>query len=262
MPAVESRRRNSFLGSLALFTGLPALALAWFDFGGLPKVPVGPFELGFVEAMSAAALLLAILSLVLASSSKRTGTEIPLVAVLVCGGALGLAHFRHKLTPAAPPQAAPAQAAAVQGVAAPAIPGAKKMDPNHPPPATAHAVNTAKTTVQSGAAALQQQQQQQARAALRDARARYDAARSAIIQSLQSDATYQNAKADADTADAQLKQARATLPPGHLDLVKISESALQARDRLNQLIETAMLKDPASREAQAQLNAALEAVKH
>src|SRR5215472_4512559 len=95
MPAVESRRRNSFLGSIALFTGLPALALAWFDFGGLPKVSVGPLELRFVVAISAAGLLVAILSLLLASNSRRTGTEIPLVALVVCAAALGLAHFRH-----------------------------------------------------------------------------------------------------------------------------------------------------------------------
>ena len=257
MPAVESRRRNSFLGSIALFTGLPALALAWFDFGGLPKVSVGPFELKFVAALSVAALLLAILSLLLASASRRTGTEIPLVAVLVCGGALGLAHFRHA-TPAAPtpPPAAPSAPLAKAPVS-PAT-NLKKIDANRAP-GVAQAVNTAKTTVQTNAQALQQQQ---TRAALHQARVNYDAARAIVIKSLESDPAYQRAKSDIDDADAQLKEARATLPPGHPDLARISQGDLAARDKLNQLIDDAMLKDPASRQAITQLNAAQEAARH
>lgn len=257
MPAVESRRRNSFLGSIALFTGLPALALAWFDFSGLPKVPVGPFQLKFVEAISAAALLLGILSLVLASASRRTGTEIPLVAVLACGAALGLAHFRHAM-PAAPPPppAAPATPAAKVPVS-PAT-NLKKSEPNHAPGA-AQAVNNAKSAVQTNTQALQQQQ---TRAALRQARVNYDAARAIVIKSLESDSAYQRAKSDADDADEQLKQARATLPPGNPDLAKISQNDLAARDKLNQLIDDAMLKDPASRQAITQLNAAQDAARH
>jgi hypothetical protein len=258
LPAVESRRRNSFLGSIALFTGLPALALAWFDFGGLPKVPVGPFELKFVEAISVAALLLAILSLILASSSRRTGTEIPLVAVLVCGGALGLAHFRHTIptTPAPSPPAITAPVPAAK-MSAPAVTTQNRSNPNHPPVAS-QAVNGASAAVQANARALQQQQ---ARAALHGAKVKYDAARAAVIKSLDADPAYQSAKSAADDADEQLKEARLTLLPGHPDLVKVSQSDLEARDRLNQLVENAILKDPTARQALAQLTAAQEAVR-
>jgi hypothetical protein len=260
MPAVESRRRNSFLGSIALFTGLPALALAWFDFTGFPKVQVGPFELRFVEAIGAAALLLAILSLLLASASKRTGTEIPLAAVVVCAAALGLAHFRHA-TPAPPALPAPGSTPPAAKASAPATTSQSKTPQNRPPGATSavQAVNTAKTVPQTNAQALQQQQ---VLAALHQARTNYDDARAAVIKSLETDPAYQNAKSDADAADEQLKQARLTLPPGHPELARMSQDDLKARDKLNQLIDDAMLKDPVSRQAITQLNAAQDAARH
>jgi len=40
MPAVEYRKRNSILGSLALMLSLPALALNYFEFPGLPHVTI------------------------------------------------------------------------------------------------------------------------------------------------------------------------------------------------------------------------------
>jgi hypothetical protein len=265
MPAVESRRRNSTLGSIALFTGLPALALAWFDFGGLPKVPVGPFELKFVEAISAAALLLAVLSLLLASASKRTGTEIPLVAILVCGAALGMAHFRHGFTaapaqrPGTQPPAAPVQTVTARQNAATTIPPNKPSA--NPPPATSTAATNAARAAAQAAQTAQAFRRQQAQAALRDARANYNAARDAIIKSLENDPLYQAVKSRADQADRDLQEARATLPPGNSTLAKNSENALEARDKLTQFVDDAMLNHPDSLAAVQRLQAATEAAK-
>jgi hypothetical protein len=126
-----------------------------------------------------------------------------------------------------------------------------------PPPGAAAAANAAKASAQ----AAQALRQQQSRAALREARANYNAARVAIIKSLEIDPAYQAAKSRADLADQQLQEARATLPPGHPNLVKISQNALESRDRLNQLIDNAMLNNPDSLAAVQRLQAATETAK-
>src|SRR4051794_29194058 len=100
MPAVESKKRNSILGSLALLLATPTIALNYFDFPGLPDVQMGPFTLHFPIAVAVSVTTLAFLSLLLASRSRRTGTEIPLAALLVSATALGLGYFRHRAPPA------------------------------------------------------------------------------------------------------------------------------------------------------------------
>jgi hypothetical protein len=255
MPAVESKKRNSILGSLALLLATPAIGLNYFDFPGLPNVQMGPFNLRFGMAVAVSVMGLAFLSLLLASRSRRTGTEIPLAAVLVSGAALGLGYFRHRTPPPAP-----TTAPAVGTVAVPPAPTETKPSPAKPAAAqkpvaklpnaskiAGQARNTANTATD---AAIRQRNL----ALLRQAESDYDTARAAVMKALETDPVYAAAKADSDSTMTELRQARIDNRPGSPALVTASQKALAARDKLQVIIDNALSKDPDTARAKDQLD--------
>jgi hypothetical protein len=254
---VQSKKRNSILGSIALLVAVPAVGLNYFTFSGLPNVAVGPFELHFPTAVAAGVTALALLSLLLASASRRTGTEVPLAALMVGVVALGIGYFRHRPAPAAPtastaaptPAQAPApQTATVQKPApkSPALPGASAV--------TGQIQNTANAPTE---VTLRQRNL----ANLREAESRFDAAKASAIKSLESDPAYAAAKSDSDSTLADLKNARAEHRPGDPALVKASQSALIAHDKLQTIIDAAFAQDHAVQDAKANLASVKAAMK-
>jgi len=257
MPIVVSKKRNSILGSLALLIGLGAVGLSAIDIGGLPSVNVGPWTLPFALAFDLGVGALAVGSLLLAGKSRRTGTELPLAALVVAVGATAIFYFRHR-TPAAPVKQVTPTMAPVTPVQTPTVaakPAAKL--PDHPTavPSVSNTANAAKNVTQQSAAMLARQQHL---SDLRDAKAQFAAAQAQVIQSLQSDPAYQKAKADSDAADEQLRMARLQYQPGDSNLVAFSQTALTARDALNQLIAQAVAKDSTAAAAKARLDAIMQ----
>jgi len=260
MPAVPSRKRNSFLGSLALLLALPAVALSYFDFPGLPNVGVGPFEFRFSVAVGVCVVTFALLSLLLAGQSRRTGTEIPLAALIVASAALAIGFFSHRAVAPIPtasktPVPAPTPGPTPALTKPPSTPPASPKKPTPIPPTLAQqsksAVNTAAT------ATLRQRNL----TVFREAESQFDQAKSKVIESLQSDPAYTSAKAESDSTLVVLKQARASYPPGSPALITASQTALAAHDKLQVVIDAAMEKDPDAREAKANLDAARAAMK-
>jgi hypothetical protein len=255
MPIIESKKRNSILGSLALLIGLGAIALSVFDVPGLPSFSVGPWTLPFAVGLDAGVGVLALISLLLAGKSVRTGTEIPGAALLVAVAAGGIFYFRHR-TPPAPP-APPSARQATPATAPATLTNLPKVPVNSPtkvpvPSSISNAANAAKNVTQQKVTALTQEQQL---AALRDARAQFAAAQAKVIDSLKSDPAYIQAKARNDAADLQLRDARLSYRAGDPNLVTTSQAALAARDALNELVADAVAKDPAASAAKAKLDA-------
>jgi len=254
MPAVESKKRNSILGSLALLLATPAIGLTYFDFPGLPNVQMGPFNLRFGMAVAVSVMTLAFLSLLLASRSRRTGTEIPLAAVLVSGTALGLGYFRHR-TPAPVPVQPPAAGTVASPAPTETKPAAAKPVAGQKPaaklPNASNIAGQARSTANTATDAAIRQRNL---ALLRQAESDYDAARAAVMKSLETDPAYAAAKAESESTMAELRQARIDNPPGSPALVLASQKALAARDKLQMIIDNAMAKDPDAVRAKDQLD--------
>jgi hypothetical protein len=258
MPPVESRKRNSILGSIALLLGPAALALNYFDFPGLPSVNVGPFEMKFTMAATLAIATLAVLSFLLASQSRRTGTEIPFAAILVSAAALAAGYF-HRATPKPLPPPAPSISKPAPPISTPARRSAAKTRPKSPSlPDAANLGARAKSLANTSSDAVLRQRNL---VELRDARAKFDAARAALIKSLESDPAYIAAKSESDSTLDGLKKARAAYPPGNPTLAAASQTALAAHDKLQTLIDSALEKDPTAHQAKDRLDAALSAMK-
>jgi hypothetical protein len=254
MPAVESKKRNSILGSLALLLAVPAVGLSYFDFPGLPNVEMGPFVLRFPVAVAASVTTLALLSLLLASRSRRTGTEIPLAALMVSTVALGLGLYRHRTPAPPPPVEQPAQGVA-PAAKSPAAPPAAVAKPASKPPVVPNTANLANRGKKAANTATDTALRSRNLALLRQAEADYDTARAAVIKSLETDPAYAAAKSEADSTMADLKRARVDYAPGSKPLIEASEKALGARDKLQVLIESAIAKDPDAARARDQLDA-------
>lgn len=261
MPAVESKKRNSFLGSIALMLALPVLALNWFGFSGLPGVDVGPYRLRFETAAAVGVTGFAVLAALLAGRSRRTGTEIPVAAVLVGAVALGVGYFKHRAAASSAPAPAagtPAQVAPVQPAAPAKTPAAPAAKQTTALPNASNIAGKAKSAAEAGTAAVVRQRNL---ATLAEARKRFEAARAAVVKGLESDPAYARAKAEAEAADAALKDARANYKPGDPNLVRASQEALAARDWVGRMIEAAVAKDAAATQAKLELDAAQAAVK-
>jgi hypothetical protein len=258
MPPVESRKRNSILGSIALLLAPAALALNYFDFSGLPNVNVGPFEMKFTMAATIAIATLAVLSFLLASQSRRTGTEIPFAAILVSAAALAAGYF-HRAVPKTLPPPAPTTSTPAAINSAPARRSAANTRPKPPSlPNAANVGSQARSLANTSSDAVLRQRNL---VELRDARAKFDAARAAVIKSLESDPAYIAAKSESDSTLEELKKARAAYPPGNPTLAAASQTALAAHDKLQSLIDSASEKDPTARQAKDRLETAQSAMK-
>jgi hypothetical protein len=260
---VQSRRRTSLLGILALLAGAVALALTRFNPTGIETVPNLPVPLKLPAAAAIVATALALIAFLAAASSRRTGTGVPLFAILLGGAALVFAFKPHLLTrPSAPkPTPAPAAQPSVQA-SSPADSGGEHrvktiFDSDYPSstpdvkPAASHS-----NVPDSSAAPAAPAARPDPAAALRAARANVEAARENVLRSIESTPAYRAAKADADAADTDLKKARLTDDPGSPELIAASQAALESHSRLQKLVSDAAAHDPASQDAERQLKAA------
>ena len=269
---VESKRRSSLLGALALLGGIAAAVLIKFNPTGVSSVAMGPITLSLPVTVGAASLLVALIAFLAAASSPRTGTGLPILAVLICGGASLVAYKPDLLArftrPAAPPPAQPAPAA----VQAPAVATPAPQDDvpvNRPKtifdsdyPASTPDSQTKKDTpapqvnVPETPAPTPAPPHVDNAAAIADARSRLEAARKTVQASLASTPDYQAAKSEADAADADLKQARAKNDPGSPELITASQTAMNAHAKVQKLIADALAKDPAAQQATHDLQTA------
>jgi hypothetical protein len=89
---------------------------------------------------------------------------------------------------------------------------------------------------------------------VREARVKLDAAMSAVEKSLGGDAAYQQAKADADAADAQRKAAVTTYGAGSQEVLDAGNKWLDAKSKVQKIVATAAAKNPAVTAAQHDLS--------
>lgn len=272
---VESRRRRSLLGVIALLAGVAALVLTRFNPTGVTTVPVGPIRLALPVAVAVGALAVALLAFVAAATSPRTGTALPIFAVLVGAGAAVVGYYPGLFTHAPSPTVAPA---------APAPPAPTvENTPAETPPAEADSRPRQKTIFDMDGASstlpppaknapprdepppLPEAAPAPARidhaAAIRDAKARVDAARESAVRSAEASPAYQSAKEEADAADAELKSARLKYEPGSPELIAASQAALNAHSKLQRIVSDAMARDPEANDALRALQAAQTAPK-
>lgn len=264
---VQSRRRTSLLGILALLAGAAALVLTRFNPTGIETVPNLPMPLRLSTAAAIVATALALIAFLAAASSRRTGTGLPLFAILVGGFALLLAWKPHLLArSAASPAAKPAPMIAAPPPAQPSSPaddgehrGKTIFDPDFPsstPPAKSTIVSPHIPDSPAAPAPTVPAARIDQASAIRAARANLEAAREQVLRSIETTPAYLAAKSDADAADADLKKARLTYDPGSPELVAASQAALQAHSKVQNLISAAASHDPASQNAARQLQAA------
>jgi hypothetical protein len=266
---IQSRRRTSILGVIALLAGIAAILMGKLDVQGLPMVNMGPVHLKLVQAIAAGALLVGVIAFLAAASSPRTNAMTPMLATTVCIVAVALAFYPHlfhrtptliiKPAPANPPPVTspPVQASAPGNNQKPHI--KTIFDPDYPSskvPATDSKPPAKWSPPPLPAEVTPPPVHRDVIAEIREARAKQQAARAAVIHSLESTRIYQAARADADAAEADLKQARATYPPASPELVAASQTALQARSRLEHIIAAALANDPSAQAADRELKAA------
>ena len=267
---VQSRRRTSLLGMLALIVGAAALVLTKFNPTGIEIVPNLPVTLRLSTAAAIAATGLGLIAFLAAASSARTGAGLPFVALLVGTVALLLGWQPNLLTMIH--HSAPAGKTCT-GSVRPRLPRNRRhrknpsiesrrfstltsrhrsrspakntnMHPVPPDSSNAAAASAAAAARIDGAAAI------------RAARAKLEAARGAVKQSIESSPVYRNAKDDDDAAETALQNARLTYDPGSSELIAASRAALAARSKLEDLISAAAAHDAAYQDAQRQLQAA------
>ena len=116
---VQSRRRTSLLGMLALIVGAAALVLAKFNPTGIETVPNLPVTLRLSTAAAIAATALGLIAFLAAASSARTGAGLPFGALLVGVFALLLAWKPNLLTMIHPSAPAPAKSTPAVSAQAP-----------------------------------------------------------------------------------------------------------------------------------------------
>jgi hypothetical protein len=263
---VHSRRRTSLLGILGLLAGAVALALTRFNPTGIETVPNLPVTLKLSVAAAIVATALALIAFLAAASSRRTGTGVPLFAILLGGAALVLAFKPHLLT--RPPATAAARPTPVPS-AQPSVQTSPPADSDGEhrvktifdsdyPSSTPDVKPTAphSNSPDSPVAPAPPVARPDPAVALRAARANVEAARENVLRSIESTPAYRAAKADADAADTDLKKARLTYDPGSPELIAASQAALEAHSRLQKLVYDAAAHDPPSQDAERQLKAA------
>ena len=262
---IETRTRSSILGSLALLAGAAGIVLKLLKVGGLAAVTVGPVHLTLPAIIACGALLLALIALLAAASSRRTSTAIPLMAILVAatavvwsiyGGGISGGLFSHGAPkPAVSPQTAEPPSQTVSQQASPAT-----EPSDHARSIFDDGIRDSERSVASGSApgaadSPATEPAPQRTAMVNAARAKLDAARASVMRSLESSASYRAAKAEDDAAQAELKRARREYAPGSPELVGASQAALEAHNKVQSLISDAMAADPAVAEAQHELQA-------
>ena len=273
---VETRRRTSVLGLLALLAGIVGFGLTRFDASTFPRVTLGSLNLGLAVAICLGALVVAIVAFLAAASSPRTGTGLPMIAVLVCGAAVVLAYYPRlislhaKMAVPPPPPAAVSPTPDATTTTPPAAenpdtPRQKTIfDTDYPsskvdvPPKPAA---VAAPDVPEAAPSAPKPPAVDPAANIRAAKARLDAAREAAVRSLDSNPGYQAAKAESDQADADLRAARLKYEPGSPELITASQAALRAHGKLQQFVTNAMATNPTSMQAQQELHAAQSTTK-
>lgn len=266
---VESRRRMSLLGILALVAGAAALVLTKFNPTRFETVPNLPVKLPFALGVAIAAGALALIAFLAAASSPRTGTGIPLLAILICGGAVLLSlkpNLLSRRTAPAPMKPAPSPTTEPSVTTAPPTDNpseahvSKLFDMNSSSSATPSPKSNLESSDSSqSATGASETAPKVARpdpaAALRSARAKFQAARAGVIQSLESSSAYRSATSEAEDAEAELKKARLAYEPGSPELIAASQAALQAHARVQRLISDALAKDPSAQEAAREMQA-------
>ena len=271
---VKSGRRKSFLGILALLAGAAALVLLKFIPTGISTVTVGPLKFALPAAVGLGALLVASIAFLAAATSPRTGTGLPIFAVLICGTAVALAYYPNlldnlmkKADKKAVPVATPA--ATAQQPSEPAQPKADAPQPPHAKtifdvdyPSSTPTPSPKKETpaplfdnasVPSPKPVLVPPVKIDNSAAIRAAHAKVESARAAAVQSLESSPNYQAAKAASDAADANLTKVRAETDAGSPERIEASQAAMEAHGKLQKMITDAMARDPAAQDASQEL---------
>lgn len=256
---VETRARRSWLGLLALMGGLAALALTRFNPTGVQAVAVGPVHVPLTIAVGAGSAFIALIALLAAATSPRTGTALPIIAVLVCAAALCIilkptirsSSQTRRSAPPAPASSAPSMPSSPRAAAPAPEPHVRTIfDPDYPSAAPAEAPSHSTSPTKESPASASPAE------SLAAARRKRDAARAAVLRQVESTAAYRAAKADADAADEALKQARATFDPGNSQLIAASEAAMEAHKKVQQVITAAAERDPAFQEAERELKSA------
>ncbi|HEY2589597.1 MAG TPA: hypothetical protein VGI81_27880 [Tepidisphaeraceae bacterium] len=264
---VASRRRSSLLGMLALLGGLASLLFTKVHLLSVQTVTIHSIVMPLGIAVGVGAMAVALIAFAGAAASPRTGAGLPIVAILVCAGALVLAFkpnfLSSRLAPAgnqpAPPPAGhgpapvPAPKPAEENPAphvktifdndspsSPAASPAPRDSAKSPTPAAAPATSHPPTPAESAAA-------------VRTARAKLDAARANVRRSVEASDAYREAKSDADAADADLKTARQMYDIGSYKLLSADKAAIEAHKKVQNLIHDAIAKDLACQEAELEL---------
>ncbi|HWE96065.1 MAG TPA: hypothetical protein VG269_19030 [Tepidisphaeraceae bacterium] len=265
--AASRRLRLNFLGIIALLLGAAACVATRVPLGGY-----GPMTIGLVG------IGVGVLGFLLAVSTGRWGSGIPVLGVVVSLAAVGLSlyndgrlpwidHLRgghSQVQPAtAPPAPAPQPTPPptanndphISNIfddrgSPPTVPGSYKprpaVDPQpEPSPIVKHATEPAvpAPAVQSTNAA----------AALQAARAKTEAASQALLQTLSNDPAYKAAKAQADAADANRQAALTANGPGSPEVLAASRQWLDAKTALLKITANAAANDPATQEAHREL---------
>jgi hypothetical protein len=262
---VQTRRRTSLIGVVALFIALAALVLARINPTGVETVSIGPLVLRLATFAALLGGLLAVLAFLSSASSRRTGAGLPLLSLLICGCALVLAFKPDlfKRPPPAPP-AKPAAAGAKSAAPAPAVSSegdehrVKTIfdfdEPASAPPGRGNSAGSGEHAVAAPIPPPAAAARADPTAAVRAARAKLDAARAKVVVALQSTPAFQSAQEDANAADEQLKKARPAYPPGSSELIAISRAALAARDKVQAMVSDAAIRDSAYRDAALELH--------
>jgi hypothetical protein len=270
---VESRKRKSLLGALALLGGIASLLITHFHLAGARTVTIHSVMLPLGMALAVGAAAVALVALAGAAASPRTGTGLPIAAVVVCAAAVVLA-FKPNLW-SSRGATSTAQPTTPKAANAPASspPGARQTNSNvpprvktifdsdfpssTPPPAPRFdSPNSGATGAPSHASRSEHPAPVSPAAAMQAARDKLDAARANVMRTLETSDEYRQAKSDADAADSDLKTARQMYETGSYKLLAADKAAIAAHKKVQKLVDDATSRDPACQDAERQLRSA------
>lgn len=270
---VESRKRRSLLGALAFLGGVGSLLITHFHLAGTRTVTIHSVTLPLGMALAVGAAAVALVALAGSAASPRTGTGLPIAAVVVCAAAVVLA-FKPNLwsssgatstTQPAPPKAASAppspQPAAKQpnSNAPPRVKTIFDSDfpSSTPPPAPRFdRPNSAAKAAPSHPSPSEAPAPVAPAAAVQAARDKLDAARANVLRTLETSDEYRQAKSEADAADSDLQAARQMYEPGSYKLLAADKAAIAAHKKVQKLVDDATSRDAACQDAERELRSA------
>jgi hypothetical protein len=268
----RQRLRPSLPGIFSVIAGVAALAASRIAILGYGPVPI---------AILGIALGLA--GFLFSAVRGRSGSGIPALGILICAGALTLACYkdgslskwtaRFRVAPAPSSHVAQPQVRPEPTIASPPreLPHVHNIfdddepaDADHSTPAT-----TAKPALSAhdtsrlgneptGARSLPAPPQENVQRVLtvEEAKAKVDAAMTALDQVLSKDPTYQTARENAKAADRNRAQALSANGPGTPEAARASQAWIDARTALRKARDAAIAANPAAQAAQQQLAAA------